>query len=477
MKRYIPDLVLTSLFIIFSFWILAVKNGFMLRWYDEMSLFEPGTESLRQFLLYPGGIFRFAGTYLTQLLYYPAIGSSVLIFIWLLLAWLTKIAFRLGGVSTPLCFLVPFCMLASIVHLDEAYLNFESQGYVFYNSLGFTFSLAVLALFSIARRNVMAQEAIAIILPLLYPVAGFFALLPAILCGTSLCISATRKKKIYSTAASVLSFLLVVVVPLLYYRYCNGTTVDNDYLYLKGLPELTMEDYDWYLWQPFAIASILLLALSLISSYSDHLLLNSSKFTKYSSWGLFLLGIIFSLSADSKKSEQLRATVLMVNAIENHDWRKATHIMSLTKESPNYTMCVLDNLARTYSGLERQSTGNMMTVNKDFRHNEDFTINTFVDVPVNHYIGRFNQSHRWATENNVLYGNRAFYIKYIVRNALLNGDLDFARKYNRLLMRTMFHRQWAQEMNRYIENPELINTLPDFGYLMALRSEEIMRGE
>lgn len=140
-------------------------------------------------------------------------------------------------------------------------------------------------------------------------------------------------------------------------------------------------------------------------------------------------------------------------------------------------MCVLDNLARAYSGMARQSTANMTTVNNDFRHNEDFTINTFVDVPVNHFIGRFNQSLRWATENNVLYGNRAYYIKYIVRNAIMNGNFDYARKYNQLLMRTMFHRQWAQEMNRYIENPELINTLPDFGYLMALRAEEIMRGE
>ncbi|MDE6696909.1 MAG: hypothetical protein K2K25_08510 [Muribaculaceae bacterium] len=477
MKRHIPDIVLTSLFILFSFWILAVKNGFMLRWYDEMSLFEPGSDSLRQFLLYPGGIFRFAGTYLTQLLYYPALGSCVLIFIWLLIAWLTKIAFRLRNASVPLCFLVPFCMLVSILHLDEAYLNFESQGYVFYNSLGFTFSLAVIALFSTARRTSMAQEAIAIILPLLYPVAGYFALLPAIICSISLLISSIKNKKTFTIVASVLSILFVVVIPLLYYRYCNGTTVDNDYLYLKGLPELTMEDYDWYLWQPFAIASILLLMLSLLSSYDDLLKFSSSKIIKYSSWGLFLLGILLSLSADSKKSEQLRATVLMVNAIENHDWKKVTHIMSLTKESPNYTMCVLDNLARAYCRMERRSTGNMMTANKDFRHNEDFTINTFVDVPVNHYIGRFNQSHRWATENNVLYGNRAYYIKYIVRNAILNGNLEFAKKYNQLLMRTMFHRQWAQEMNKYIENPELINTLPDFGYLMALRAEEIMRGE
>ena len=92
-------------------------------------------------------------------------------------------------------------------------------------------------------------------------------------------------------------------------------------------------------------------------------------------------------------------------------------------------------------------------------------------------MGRFNQSHRWATENNVQYGGRVFFIKYIVRNAIMNGDMEFARKFNRILMRTMFHRQWAEEMNRYIDDPSLIPTMPDYGYLMSLRAEEMMRGE
>ncbi|MDE6336442.1 MAG: hypothetical protein K2L34_07715, partial [Muribaculaceae bacterium] len=143
----------------------------------------------------------------------------------------------------------------------------------------------------------------------------------------------------------------------------------------------------------------------------------------------------------------------------------------------NYTMCVLDNLARAYCGRERKSVGNMTTVSSDFRHNEDFTITAFVNVPVNHHMGRFNQSHRWATEQNVQYGNRVYFIKYIVRNAIMNGDMEFAKKFNRLLMRTMFHRHWAETMNKYIENPELIKTLPDYDFLMSLRAEEMMRGE
>lgn len=449
----------------------------MLRWFDEMSLFEPGADGLHHYLLYPGGIFRFAGTFLTQLLYYPALGAGVLVAIWLLCVWLTKVAFRFAGSTTPLCFLIPFCLLVSILQLDEACLSFESQGYVFYNTLGFTFSLAAYCLFTSLHRNVYAQGAVAILLPLLYPLAGFFALLPAIMCIISLCMKVKEGKQISSLVGAGISLLLVVVTPLLYYRYFTGTTIDNDYLYLKGLPELTMNDYDWYLWRPFAVASVVFLLLVLLSAFTDAKKLNSSKIMKWSGVGLFCLGILLSFSADGKKSEQYRASVLMLNAIENREWNKVSHIMSLTKESPNYTMCVLDNLARAYCGRERKSVGNMQTVSSDFRHNEDFTITAFVNVPVNHHMGRFNQSHRWATEQNVQYGNRVYFIKYIVRNAIMNGDMEFAKKFNRLLMRTMFHRNWAETMNKYIENPSLITTLPDYDFLMSLRAEEMMRGE
>ena len=75
------------------------------------------------------------------------------------------------------------------------------------------------------------------------------------------------------------------------------------------------------------------------------------------------------------------------------------------------------------------------------------------------------------------YGLKVYFIKYTVLNALMNGDLTFARKFNRLLKHTMFNRRWAEEMERYIDDPALIPSLPDYDTLVTLRAEEIMRGE
>lgn len=475
MKRILSNIALPAVFIIFAFWILAIKNGFMLRWYDEMSLFEP--DALRRFLLYPGGIFRYAGTFLTQLLFYPALGASALILIWLGCLWITRNAFRFSGSAFPLCFLIPLALLVSVLQLDEACLSFESQGYVFYNSLGFTFTLAGYWIFRRLNGLIFWQTAVALLLPFLYPIAGFFALLAALMCIIELAVKGIRSKKAIPAISAFCSLLLSIVVPRLYYRYFPGTTVDNDFLCLKGLPELTFNGFDIYLWIPFAICTGLLLLFVLLVSFTESGRINSSKTMAWTSMALFVAALPLCLKADSRKSEQFRASVLMTQAIEDHDWRKAVHIISLTKESPNYTMCVLDNLARTYCGMDRRALGNMTTQGTDYRHDEDFTITAFVNVPVNHHMGRFNQSHRWATEHNVQYGSKVYFIKYIVLNALMNGDLEFARKFNRQLKGTMFHRQWAEEIERYIEDPSLISSFPDYDVLLTLRAEEIMRGE
>lgn len=43
-------------FIVFSLVMLPVKNGYILRWYDEMSIFLSGDIYLNRMLHYPGGI-------------------------------------------------------------------------------------------------------------------------------------------------------------------------------------------------------------------------------------------------------------------------------------------------------------------------------------------------------------------------------------------------------------------------------------
>ncbi|MDE6742214.1 MAG: hypothetical protein K2J58_07780 [Muribaculaceae bacterium] len=452
------NLVAITIFVLTAYWLLAVKNGYMLRWYDEMSLFEPTLIFFRQFLYYPGGLLRYAGTWLTQLLYYPWIGSTALIALWLLLAWLTCKAFRLPESAVPLSLITPLTLLVSVVQLDEAWLSLKSTGYVFSNTLGYIFTVAIVVAYRLVSPRWIPCALIVIASALCYFIAGFFALLGTSICAILAICMAIQSKKYVNFATAAVAIGLIVFIPPMYYTYFQGNTVDNYYLYLKGLPELMMEKFDVYLWWPFAVATAIFLLLALIKGILGW---KDSKKIKYVS--IVALGICFIWSIRSdQKSEQLRATVLMLQKLDRNDWAGMTGVMSRIKEPPNYTMRTLNNLAIMNQGGEWQSLERYQPARGDGRHSEKFTMTAFVNVPMCYNTGRFSESYRWAMEHTVQYGKRVFFLKYMVKDALLRGEIKLAKRYNDILRSTMFHRQWAEDINRYIENPGLIDTNLEF---------------
>lgn len=467
--RYLnANIAVTAVFVLFAYWLLALKNGFMLRWYDEMSLFEPTNLFFRQFLYYPGGLLRYVGTWLTQLLYHPWLGSSALIALWLLLGWAIRKVFRLGNDAAPLSLLVPLTMLVSIVQLDEAWLTLKTPGYIFSNTLGFLFTAAAVVLYRLASTRTTASTVTAILIAACYPIAGFYALLAAGICIILSVKDALRKKHYLMLGGSALTLVMIVITPPLYYTFVRGNTVDNDYLYLKGLPELMMENFDIYLWIPFITATVIMLLLALTSGTKY---LKDNKYLRWVAIAAVFISFAWGVKA-SHKSEQLRATVLMLQRLDKNDWTGMSVIMSRIKEPPNYTMRLLHNLALANQGRQGESPANTSPQPGDGRHSEKFTMTAFIHVPVYYNIGRINQSYRWAMEHTVQYGKRVFFLKYMVKDALLRGDIQLAKRYNDILRSTMFHREWAEDMNRFIENPSLIASDPDFQRILEYAKGE-----
>lgn len=463
----------TAVFILAAFWLLAVKNGYMLRWMDELSLFEPTRIFFRQFVYYPGGLLRYAGTWLTQLLYYPWLGVSVLIALWLLLAWLTGNAFRLSNGSTPLALLVPTVLLVSVAQIDEAWLTLKTPGYLYSNTLGYIFAVgAVLAFRKASCRPVLAAI-VAAISALCYPIAGFYALLGAALCAVMALIEAIRDKKYLHFVTVAVAIVLIIIIPKIYYTYFHGNTVDNDYLYLKGLPELLMLKFDVYLWTPFIVATAILLLIAILSGIGW---LKGGIWLKWISVAAVCCGLVWGVQA-SKKSEQLRATVLMLQRLDRSDWEGMASVMSRIKEPPNYTMRLLNNLALFNMGIQGESMSKYSPAPGDGRHSEKFTTTAFINVPVYFNIGRINQSYRWAMEHTVQYGKRVFFLKYMVRSALLRKEIPLARRYNDILRSTMFHREWAEQMQKFIDNPSLIDSDPDFQKIISFGEDEKKEGD
>lgn len=459
-----PKALTAIAFIIFCYVMLVVRNGYMLRWYEEMSLFEPTRFFFRESLYFPGGLLRYAGSWMTQLLYYPLLGSTALIAVWILTAWVIQRGFRLPGAAFPLSFIVPMAMLVSIVQIDDAWISMKSVGYMYSNSLGYLFvAAAVWGCRQVERRQVAALVMLLAVVAC-YFIAGFYALFAAFIGVIFLVAEGIRSKRYAGIAIGIVVIAAMCILPNLYYQYFQPTTVDNDYLMLKGLPDFLIESFDLYLWVPFIVATAFILVLALLSALG---LLPAAAWMIWASASALCISGGWCVVAN-QKNEQFRATVLMLQHLENNDWRGMTVVMSRIKEPPSYTMRVLYNFAVVNLGGKSEELGEYKPRNIDARHAEGFSYTAYINIPISYYNGNFNLSHRWAMEHSVQYGKRVFFLKFMVKNALLNGEIALAKRYNDILLRTMFHRKWAEEMQRYIDDPSLIETNPEFKSILAV---------
>lgn len=448
----------TVAFVIFAYIMLVVCNGYMLRWYEEMSLFESGKIFFSEFINYPGGLLRYVGAWLTQFMYYPALGSTILIALWLLMAWMSCKAFHLSENAVPLSLIIPLAMLVSILQLDEAWLTLKTPGYIFSNTLGFLFAIALIWLFKISE----CRKALSLFFPALitqtYFILGFYGLAAAMVCLIILLIRGVSDKDYKCFIAIAATIFLMLETPSLYFKYWHGNLVDNDYLLLKGLPELLFESFDIYLWIPFVVAANWLGVLGIIGSVKPD---SESRLTPWISVTLFVLALAWCVRADHKSS-YLRASVKMMGYVDRHDWRSVNGVMDNFDDQPNYTMLAINNLANAEQGKPTVNLSRFTPRPADRRHDENFTMSVFIQVPVFYYIGKNSESYRMAMEHTIAYGKRVFFLKYMVKNALVNGEVELARRYNDILLGTMFHRRWAEEMKRFIDNPGLIDKNPEF---------------
>ena len=97
----------------------------------------------------------------------------------------------------------------------------------------------------------------------------------------------------------------------------------------------------------------------------------------------------------------------------------------------------------------------------------------FLSIPANYHLGKINSAYRNAMEFTVAFGERVYYMKYMVRTALCNGEFELAERYNNRLMGTLFHRYWAEHYKRYIDNPELMKESAEFNSIPPYEPEDV----
>ena len=407
-------------FISFAVYILYINQEMFYTAHDR-SEFVYGAPFFHTLLSKPFGLMQYVGAWLTQLFCRPAIGTAVLVALWVLIFFVGVKAFRLKASASALMLLPIACLLTSVVDLGYWIYISTIRGYWFSQSVGYLVMLLLLwAARCTPRKWHLAWYVFGVCA---YPVLGWFVLLFV------LCLVVTEKP----TWREFLGLFLLIFTAGIWHTQLYSNLKSDDVM-LAGLPRfITPSDSSEHLSNPFWVLG----AVSVLISLCGHYL---------AKWFVPVLcavaSIVFTSSLmyyDRNYIDEMR----MVRYACDDNWQEVLKMAEENKK-PTSTMVFLKNIALMNEGglFDRSfKLGN----NATSINNPDSLHVTLLDIasPLVYYnYGMMNEAIRLNFEMAIQGGFSPFYLKMLSRCALAVGDEKLVERYTTLLHHLPFYGDW-----------------------------------
>ena len=389
-------------FFLFVVYILYINQEVFYTAHDR-SEFLFGAPFFHALMQKPFGLMQYVGAWLTQLFCYPAIGSGVLVAIWVLTFFVGTKAFRLQGSASALMLLPVACLLTSIVDLGYWVYVSTIRGYWFSQSVAYL----VMLLFLWAARQTPRKWHLVwyLLASCLYPVLGWFALLFV------LCLVLFEKPTWRELFGIV---LLIFTASIWHTQFYSNLRFDD--VVLAGLPRfITPSDNTPHLSNPFWVLGAVSLLIPLCGKY----LAKAFVPVLCAAAGIYFISSL--MFHDQNYIDEMR----MVRYAEDDNWKEVLHMAEENKK-PTSTMIFLKNIALMNEGglLDRSfKLGNSPTS----IYNPDTLHVSLLDIasPLVYYnYGMMNEAIRLNFENAIQAGFSPFYLKMLSRCALACGDKE-----------------------------------------------------
>ena len=439
-------------FILFVVYILYINQEVFYAAHDR-SEFIFGAPFFHSLMSKPFGLMQYAGAWLTQFFVKPAVGTGVLMAIWVCIFFVGAKAFRLQGSASALMLLPVACLLVSVVDLGYWIYISTIRGYWFSQSLGY---LMMLLLVWAARSTTPRKWHLAWYLVgfCLYPVLGWFALLFV------LCLALTDK---ITWREFVGIALLIFTARIWYVQFYSNLRVDD--VILAGLPRFTNSlDTSKHLSIPFWVLGVISVLIPACGQY-----LERPKFKLFIPVLSAVAGIIFTVSLmyhDRNYIDEMR----MVRYAEDDNWQEVLRLAEGNK-NPTTTIVFLKNIALMNVTPHAQGENQGGLLDCSFKSgnisfpvsNPDSLHVTLLEIasPLVYYnYGMMNDAIRLNFENGIQYGFSPFLLKMLSRCALAVGDKKLLERYTTILHHYPFYTDW-QPAPVAEKIKELQNCYPD----------------
>ena len=439
---------------------------------SEQSLFLYTGHFLRESMALPAGFLSWLGAFFIQFFHYPVLGATVYVLLLYVMYRLTKRVFSIPARWSLLALLPVAVVLAYSTQMGYWIFYIKIQGFYYLALLGTIVSLLV-AWMCLKYKGLYAPV-------MLLWVVGGYMLFGAYALGSAVVIAVAslvdRIKGQYGSvykvsAAMMLVAVLVMVyaVPLGMYKYGVYTNTMLGHMHLLPLPV-----HQWVLgnaevypngifdyWIPIILLPVVYLFLSLLrGSLSPDKGSGDTIFYAVSQVAMLVSVVLFTWLYWFNDTN-FRIENKQNKAVWEEDW-DAVAEYAMDVKNPTRQVILNKNMALLRLGRLGEDAFKYPDGSADIAHPGAVHL-TQTGGMMNYFqYGKFNFCYRWCIENSVEYGWRTDYLKHAVRCMLLSGQHKLAMRYINILKHTLFHRSWAVEMEKYVENPQLISKQQEF---------------
>lgn len=445
MKKYLSISICGLALLIVAGALLIFEADFLWK-LQEQNLFLDTPIFFKEQMAVPGGLLSWAGTWLTQLFFYPWLGTLVLCACWLLLMWLVKKTFALRNEWLPLALVPVGLLLLTIVDMGYWVYLLKLPGHAFVGTLG---AIAVAALlwafralpnfnfqFLMVNGRSLRLLFIAVTAFAGYPLLGIYGIAATLLMGLyTWRFDQPMKAKV---AGSALAAAGAALAPLMCYHYAyHETNLANIYYAELPLYFLQEEYHAYYL--PYYGLALFFVLMVLIR------LDGIKRFRRIAAQVLVLGALIWAVVNYWYKDENYHHELRMQRCIEQNDWQGVVSEAALQEDEPTRAIVMMRNLA--LSRLGRQADEMYLYPNGSKRYEAPFDMRLMLCVgPMIYYhYGMINYSARLCTEMGVEFGWRVENLKLLAKCAILNKEEGRTRKFLNLLKHSTFYDDWVEE--------------------------------
>ena len=443
---------------------LAGINSAYVRMLDYQSIFLPTHQFLKECMELPGFVNTWLAAFATQFCYYPWLGATIFTLALTAIAVLCYKAFRLPARWMSLAYIPSILLLLSTLTWGYTLFSLKPTSVVMGIVLGTLIAMLAFWGYTLIKRPALRLIAIIVIVIVGYPCFGFYALLCAALCVIRE-ITGRESKLCWAIAAAGIA--LIAAVPPVYYRYATTILMSHD-MYTTGLPILISEhEGDHAQGIPYFAAFGVMAVLCILSGHWKAETRHPHR-SEGISIACFFLGLILVVCGRFRDANFDTSTAMAIDIVEGN-WEDAIKHREKLKVTPTRINVLLTDIALMRMGQAGDRMFEFLNGATPVDCPRKVTATRDVAaIPVSMHFGRINNAIRWGMEYKVEYGLRIYYLKYMVKTALLEGEYALAQKYINTLKQTTFHKDFAERYQKLVDNPELIASDPELKQITPL---------